>query len=75
MLDANHKHCSGPAYTFAVENVGSSYVDHCIISQMLLNNNIQIEVLPDCVLNTSDHLAMLCSLELTHQIENLSQRK
>ena len=70
VLDANHNHCSGPAYTFAVENVGSSYVDHCIISQMLLNNNIQIEVLPDCVLNTSDHLAMLCSLELTHEMEN-----
>ena len=69
VLDASHNSCTGPSYTFAVENVGCSYVDHCVISQMLLNYKIHAEVLPDCILNTSDHLAMVCSLEVKQEIE------
>ena len=36
MLDATVEGCKGPCYTFHVENVGTSYVDHCLITKPLV---------------------------------------
>ena len=48
--------CVGPTYTFRVDGVGESYIDHCAISRTLLCNVESCAVLEDCLINTSDHL-------------------
>jgi len=55
--------CKGPEYTFGNDRGHISYVDHCIISNHTVNNVLFCEVCED-VLNTSDHLALSCSLNI-----------
>ena len=49
---------NGPRYTFHVDGVGTSYIDHCIISNNLIDNVVECSILPDNITNTSDHLPM-----------------
>ena len=37
IVDGDENLCSGPTYTFHVEGVGTSYIDHCIVSELLLD--------------------------------------
>ena len=54
-LDAS---CKGPNYTFHVEGVGMSYIDHCVVSEAFRNRILCCRVLPDDVMNFSDHLPL-----------------
>ena len=56
ILDGNPDICKGPCYSFFVEGVGRSYVDHLLTSELVTSNVTNCEVIEDCVLNTSDHL-------------------
>lgn len=55
--------CKGPRRTFENERGHVSYVDHCIVSNHCVQNICSCQVLDD-ILNTSDHLAVTCTLEL-----------
>jgi hypothetical protein len=56
--------CTGPSYTFFVEGVGESYVDHVIISSPLVALVEDCKVMEDTVDNTSDHLSISIQLQL-----------
>ena len=67
----------GPNYTFNRNNC-FSYVDHCVISSHSVGLVVSTEVLPESVLNVSDHLAIRISLNIklpqTNKKQNLFQR-
>ena len=50
------KHCIGPRHTYCSSNNGKSYIDHCLISNTLVESVVKCEVVEDCIINTSDHL-------------------
>ncbi len=56
--------CSGPKYSFFVEGVGESYVDHVIVSSTLKGAVEKCEILEDSTENTSDHLPITMTLSL-----------
>ena len=64
IIDGNDIVCKGPNYTFYVEGIGSSYVDHVIGTEIVSANVISCEVLDDCILNTSDHLPICASFKI-----------
>ena len=68
IVDSMSAFCNGPKYTFAVDNVGSSYVDHFITSKTLSLFNVECNIIPDTILNTSDHLALICKIKLPEVI-------
>ena len=51
--------CEGPNYTFHVDGVGTSYIDHCAVTYGLVDSVTEVCVLPDDIHNTSDHLPLL----------------
>ena len=53
-----------PDYTFFVEGVGRSYVDHCLLSSQAKPQMLSCEILQDCSVNTSDHLLITVSVEI-----------
>ncbi len=53
---------TGPTHTFHVNGVGSSYIDHCIISQDCSYLVQQCGVINDAIKNTSDHLPVYITL-------------
>ena len=61
VVDGQHM-CDGPNYTFHVEGVGTSYVDHCIASPGALSCINKCSVLEDCIINTSDHLPITITI-------------
>ena len=63
------KLCTGPNYTFYVEGVGESYIDHIIISKGLIPNVSNCCIIEDCINNTSDHLPV--NIEIAMDIPNL----
>jgi exonuclease III len=62
IIDGDAAICEGPNYTFYVDGVGCSYIDHCIVSQPLVTHIQHCMVHPDSILNTSDHLAITLQL-------------
>ena len=58
IMDVDGDICSGPCYSFHVDGVGTSYIDHCAASFELMKNITSIEVLSDDIHNSSDHLAI-----------------
>ncbi len=66
---------SGPSYTFHVEGIGTTYLDHCIISSDLLPQTMKCSVLDEHFMNNSDHLPITvcfkCDIpKLTHPENN-----
>ena len=59
LYDLDDAFCSGPNYSFHVERVGTSYIDHCIVSQMLMCNITECKVIDEDHLNMSDHLPIV----------------
>jgi len=57
--------CTGPTYTFNVDGVGSSYVDHIVVSKPLTSCIVSCHVEEDDLANTSDHLPVCCTVELS----------
>ncbi len=55
--------CKGPNHTFENERGHMSYVDHCMVSGRPVCNVKSCDVLDD-VLNTSDHLAITCMIDI-----------
>ena len=55
--------CSGPLYTYQVEGVGQSYIDHIAVSEGLVGHILKCAVIDDCVSNTSDHLPITVTIE------------
>ncbi len=69
--------CTGPTHTFENERGHVSYVDHCLVSDHCVNDVTSCEIVDD-VMNTSDHLAIVCMLTVlsigaTDQIRNPRQ--
>ena len=56
ILDSDYSNCKGPNYSFYVEGVGCSYIDHCIISRSLLNLVTDCAIIEETLENLSDHL-------------------
>ncbi len=54
--------CRGPMYTFEVEGVGSSYIDHCLGSMAVWDRVIKCEIIADDIINTSDHLPITITI-------------
>ena len=50
--------CNGPNYTFYVDGVGKSYVDHCVISDGLIQSVVGCQVLEDCGLTCKCNITM-----------------
>ena len=55
---------SGPTYTFYVEGIGKSYIDHCIMSKFLAEKVSKCEVQEDSIINTSDHLSIRVEINI-----------
>jgi hypothetical protein len=64
IVDGNDKLCSGPCYTFNCDNVGQSYIDHVIVSNIIALNIAHSQVLDDCIENTSDHLPVTLCIDI-----------
>ena len=56
--------CSGPMHTYHVDGVGTSYIDHCLVSRRLKSLYVNCRILDDCVMNTSDHLVLHVSVNI-----------
>ena len=56
--------CTGPNYSYYVEGVGMSYIDHVIASPLMFQMMTTCLVEPDDILNTSDHLALTTEFKL-----------
>lgn len=56
VYDLDDDFCTGPNYSFHVEGVGTSYIDHCIVSKELMCSITECKVLDEDCLNMSDHL-------------------
>ncbi len=54
-VDTNNALCHGPTFTFCNSRGGKSYVDHCMMSNNLVNNVVSCSVWFQCVENISDH--------------------
>ncbi len=54
---------TGPVHTFHVNGVGSSYIDHCIVSKGCSYLIKQCGVINDTIQNTSDHLPVFITLQ------------
>ena len=66
----------GPKYTFHRGN-SKTYIDHCAMSASSSHLVTNIEVMHDHILNVSDHLPLLCELNLSHTLvryESCKQR-
>jgi hypothetical protein len=59
-----HDHCVGPEYTYYVENVGKSYIDHCIITGAV--DITHCEVLHDEIYNSLDHLPLIVHVNVNN---------
>ena len=76
VIDGDGELCSGPSYTFHVEGIGQSYIDHCITSESVKMHTQACKVLSDEIMNTSDHLAISAKLNIYgKQIKQLPQIK
>ena len=72
ILDKDHDRCSGPCYTFNVDGVGKSYVDHCIVTGLMDLKIHSCCVIEDSPTNTSDHLALKVQFQVSHTVKNRS---
>ena len=61
--------CEGPNFTYFSENIGKTYIDHCIGSCTLSENVSKCKILQDSIQNTSDHLAITVSIKLNATIQ------
>ena len=64
----------GPTYTFLNTRGDLSYIDHCVLSQRLVNDIIQCSSLDDCTQNTSDHLPVSLSIKMTLALNPSSKK-
>lgn len=54
--------CKGPEYTFCPVTEKCTMIDHIILEASMLDLVEKSEVLDECVINTSEHLPVLCSV-------------
>ena len=64
----------GPTYTFLKTMGDLSYIDHCVLSQRLVNDIIHCSILDDCTRNTSDHLPVSLSIKMTLALNPSSKK-
>ena len=62
--------CSGPKYTYYVEGIGQSYIDHVAVSNDLLPYISRCDIIKDCIINTSDHLPVSVTINRSFTIPN-----
>ena len=60
---------TGPRYTFIRDDIGSSYIDHCLISSSLVASVGSCQVIPEHYLNNSDHLPISVGLSFGNEYE------
>jgi hypothetical protein len=66
IVDGDANVCAGPCYTFHVDNVGESYIDHVVVSNTIVANIANCRVLEDCIENSSDHLPITLCVNVDH---------
>ena len=64
IADSDSDICSGPDYSFNVSGIGTSYVDHCLISRSLAPYITDCRMHDDCMTNTSDHLSLSITIHV-----------
>jgi hypothetical protein len=64
IVDGDSSYCKGPNYTFYVDGVGCSYIDHCIVSKTLLPSINECTVHIETIENMSDHLAISVNIHI-----------
>jgi exonuclease III len=69
IVDADENMCTGPNYTFFVEGVGRSYIDHCVMSSHAKMKVTNCEIFDDCQENTSDHLPISVTVQTDYASE------
>ncbi len=67
--------CSGPRYTFEVEGVGSSYIDHCFGSAVVWDRLVRCDIIAEDILNTSDHLPIAIAIKDDDTIPKVKKQK
>ena len=81
IIDTFSDLCTGPCYTFNVDNVGRSYIDHCIISDFVLLNVKECKIFDEEVNNCSDHLPIMINIKISSTLiqhtesDNLAKSK
>ena len=65
VVDGERNICHGPNYTFNVDGVGCSYIDHCLSTPALLSHIKDCRIMADTLQNTSDHLAIGVHIEVS----------
>lgn len=66
VVDSDSNVCHGPNYTFNVDGVGCSYIDHCLSTPSLLSHIKDCRIIADTLQNTSDHLAIGVNIEVSN---------
>ncbi len=72
IIDGDDTICHGPTYTFNVEGVGCSYIDHCIVSDLLKHNVTWCLIHNERKINTSDHLPISTGILIDEDLEYTS---
>ena len=62
IVDIDDEVCTGPNHTFHVDGVGTSYIDHCIVSKNVQGSIMECCVLDEDHLNMSDHLPVVLKI-------------
>jgi len=63
IIDLDDNICTGPSYTFHVDGIGTSYIDHCIVSENIQCNVLECFVLEEDHFNMSDHLPIVIKID------------
>ena len=53
--------CQGPAYTY-IHHAGETYIDHCMVSNVLYDDVYECKIIQDDIDNISDHLPLSVTL-------------
>ena len=68
VVDLSEK-CTGPSYTWMSDNGRHvSYIDHVIVSEKLVPFVKSCKILEDDIINVSDHLPLLCTINVEYSI-------
>ena len=59
---------TGPYYTFLRNGIGTSYIDHCLVSRKLMNHEKWCGIIDEHYLNSSDHLPVAISIHTDRSI-------
>ena len=72
IIDSESNRCQGPNYSFYVDGVGCSYIDHCIVSKRLIPHITSCKMISEELHNTSDHLPIAIHVNVSSALKQES---